>query len=87
MRQTRAEYEAALERVELYSLSRSHPKSTPGSTYEADQLEDYGEADFEADKATVAAYEANLPDWQHHAMIESKGRRALQRRRERGLSP
>lgn len=84
---SRQQYEAALSRVELYSLSCSHSKSTPSDSWEADLLEDYGEADFEADKALVAAFEANLPAWQRRALIESKGRRTLQRRRERNLGP
>ncbi len=83
---SRHQYDAALSRVELYSLAKDHPSTTPGSTFEADQLEDYGEAEYAEDLRIVAAFENGLPGWQRRALIESKGRRALQRRRERGLS-
>lgn len=53
---TRTDYEAALERVELFELSRSKPSTTPDSSYEAELLESMTKADYERDLGTLDAY-------------------------------
>lgn len=83
----RRKYEAALERVELFELSRSKRSTTSDSTYEVELLESMTKADYERDLGTVNAYLASLPEPEYRRRVRERKQRQMEIYERKGTTP
>jgi hypothetical protein len=67
-------YWNAVSRTELRDLS--HAGLAPQGTFESEALEDYTEADYQADRSLIREYEARTSDSERQRLMRGKKERA-----------